>query len=841
MQRISYVQIDSANRQKTLIITPDPKLYNLPPYPLNFVNGSNKIIVNLMNHPFNIDDKVMFNNIVSKNVILQNIMMVKKNSKFVRLFHKHHGLSLYGTYDPTDDSLFTLVDYVHNLPVKFSDTDTVSDNSHKYYILRANHKMSYFTVNLSNIKGIDTTQSMIGNIPVNFLNKQHMIYLLFIKNGSVYESDPNSYLIMLEKKSTINYADGIHRSNTIYVKFNMLFNIPLNDINGEQCLNVVDKTSGSFTVEINDHKAIVDPVNPFYHISDFNDALNISYINQNSGGGNGCYVRKINEITPSYDINQYTYQLNKCYMNVSQIKLLSCSFPNSVYNIYDSPNSSNNKLYWRNLADGDHVYQLAIKPVIYSPIQLKETLESGFSKVSRFNGGSHIVEINLDEPTGTVTFSTFQKLDQMDGLNLVLSVPNNVIDFTTKIDLRSNSGTTSQNPNSIIPQIIKPFNPDTDELFIYFTKNSHQLINGNFPYAYNNLYKFDKYLEGNTFRAIRTSRKLLVNFHRTKMLYPSDMSTLEMMSINTTTRLTNFNFNHLTNEIILANHGLEPGDLIITDQFVDPMYIGHVYVYEVINVSPNDFVVKKIDHGSRYKFIYDSIIINFSMADNTHYWLDQSVNGDTLSFVSVMPQPEHHGTLKVYHPDHQLDIGDNISISNSGNVNGVPAQVINVVHVINKVVDDDHYEILLGAYTPMYTVYNEYIPNTVTIKYPDMFQLLFDKSDTFGSLLGFSGVTPYRHKLTNTSKMKLAPYNYFYICCPELHHIYGAKNVSNVFAVIYWQDGMNTTTQFAPTIKYFDRPIRLSELHISICHPDGNLVEFNGVDHSFVLEITELN
>src|SRR5437870_5717509 len=70
---ISYINIDSGqrNKQHTNIYTGD--LVNLPPYPLNFTNGSSVVTINFPNHQLDIDDQIILNNVISKNIILQNV------------------------------------------------------------------------------------------------------------------------------------------------------------------------------------------------------------------------------------------------------------------------------------------------------------------------------------------------------------------------------------------------------------------------------------------------------------------------------------------------------------------------------------------------------------------------------------------------------------------------------------------------------------------------------------------------------------------------------------------------------------------------------------------------
>ena len=85
--------------------------------------------------------------------------------------------------------------------------------------------------------------------------------------------------------------------------------------------------------------------------------------------------------------------------------------------------------------------------------------------------------------------------------------------------------------------------------------------------------------------------------------------------------------------------------------------------------------------------------------------------------------------------------------------------------------------------------------------------------------------------------------NYFYICCPQLAHVENTAPVKHVFAIIRWSGnpGEIMIDSYVPTNKIFTSPLAsLTELHISCRHPDGQLVNFNGLDHQFVIELTEI-
>lgn len=880
----SYINVDSSQRTKDCIDIYDDVLYSLPPFALKFTNGSSLVTINLPDHPFKINDRIILNNVVSKNIILQNVIMVKKNSFFVRVFHQNHGLSFFGLYNPNNYEDFIKIDYVDQLPVAYSESDNIPDGMHQYYIFKNNSRMD-FDVQFSNIKGCNQGRNFIGNIPINYLNRRQTVYLLFVKNNGSFIYDPNSYLIRLEKKSSINYMDGVNElfsggtcTNTIYIKYHNLFGIPLCYLNmvsknKYSYLTIVETSKNTFTIDTK-YPAIVDPNTNFYHYSDLqnHDMDQNQFIGPNNGGGDKIIARKISSTIQGYpDPNNYAYQLNRIYKNIIQIRLVGSIFPNSQKIINDNPDDViNNKLYWRNLIDGDHIYQLSIFPGNYDTEELRKAIENNFNKTLRyqysqeFDAGIqqsiiesstpndtnlydengyykyHIVKVNISEETDEVAFYSYRKIIQSNTIeNNILSIPDHFVEFT-----------------------ITDFVPGPQELlFIYFTPNSHPQINDIFPYTYYNLYRYIEIMDvGNNTILVELEKDIaiLVNFNIIKKNGSVAESFNEINSINTTTVFENFTYNHLTMEIFKYDHNLKKGDLLITDQFIDPQTIGSIFVYEITTVINNDkFVVKKYNHGEKYKFIYENIIINTESRCPYQYL------GENIFIMNVNPRPENKLLLVVKHPNHGLSEGDIISISNAPSINQVPESLINSDHTINSVIDDNYYAIKFKNYIPIFT---DKIPkpSIITIKYPDLFQMFFNYNDTLGEKLSFrdigceSSITPYKHKIKNTDpyinecvnkiyppkKLNLTGDNYFYLVSPELASIDNTKPVQNVFSIIRWSEnpGNIVFDSYVPTIKIFNPPLPfLNKLHFSLVHPNGKFVNFNGLDHSFVLEIIELH
>jgi hypothetical protein len=108
---------------------------------------------------------------------------------------------------------------------------------------------------------------------------------------------------------------------------------------------------------------------------------------------------------------------------------------------------------------------------------------------------------------------------------------------------------------------------------------------------------------------------------------------------------------------------------------------------------------------------------------------------------------------------------------------------------------------------------------------------------------GFSGVqTNTKNALLNRS-INLEGENYAFICCPQLATMMNTGNVKDIFArVTLDQSPGNMVFNFLSNPKEFDVvPLdKLYELNFSVVYYNNTFYEFNDLDYSFVLEITEV-
>lgn len=874
----TIVHVDSSQRNK------NPKnvykdLIQLPPYPIQFFPNSKNITITQPNHNYKTDDLITITNVVGKNVNLKNPIIVKKNSKYLRIKHPNHGLTLIGTYDDQSSELFEFVEYVGDLPLSYNRNDNVPDGINQNYILISNKTQNFF-INIAGVKGIDNNNNFIGNIPVNFINKKHRVFLIFNKVGVKFVSDPNSYMIELLRPSSTNYQDGVDGNNLINIEYDMLYGIPLNYINASFPITsynllgyqtIVSTTINTYTITLQ-YFALIDPNNPYYNFNDtFDSNINQNIINNNFGGGSNICVRKVSISELGFpNPNNYTITLDDTYRNVTEIKLISTEFPNSIRVI----NTSNNRLYWQNLDDGSPIYYLTIEPGNYKVNELENAIMDAFGTTLRYpysqefltnkyddnlilsltpinsdkydeNGYSkyNIVKVDINHNTDVVSFNFYRQLVKTN--NLI--VPDGGIILTQNGDIKTVYG------NIQFPLL------DTDILYVYYTNNTAS-IPTNFPFAYNYLFQLSEFNSSTQYTCLfNDERSIMFNFY-------NGISNI-IISLNNTTLLTSFSYNFTLEQVIISSHNLKIGDLIITDQFNDPMNPNVLRVFEVSEIITSDIVnLIRYNAGDGPKIIFDNLMINFGNFINPS--LNYFPISPTNSIINASVLPTQN-TMIIYHPNHNLNKGDEISISNSSSINRIPSEFINQTFIIDKIIDNDHYSVNIEIFKYLSVPVLDTSLNIVLIQYPDIARMYFNYSDTLGNILSFfrvgnpDSITQFKSLIKNTDKyevnvsldnlgneyieplkkLSITGPNYFFIISRDLAKYTNSNNIQYVFAKIQLTDEPCSVlfNTFVPVTKVFQVPLdSLTEMTFEFRFPDGSFVDFNGLDHSMTFEITEL-
>lgn len=108
---------------------------------------------------------------------------------------------------------------------------------------------------------------------------------------------------------------------------------------------------------------------------------------------------------------------------------------------------------------------------------------------------------------------------------------------------------------------------------------------------------------------------------------------------------------------------------------------------------------------------------------------------------------------------------------------------------------------------------------------------------------GFNGQQTNTKNSVLTRSINLQGENYAFLCCPQLSTMMNTGDVKNIFARITLDESPGTMVfSYLSNPKVFDTvPLnKLDELEFSIVNYDGTFYEFNDLDYSFTLQITEI-
>lgn len=230
--------------------------------------------------------------------------------------------------------------------------------------------------------------------------------------------------------------------------------------------------------------------------------------------------------------------------------------------------------------------------------------------------------------------------------------------------------------------------------------------------------------------------------------------------------------------------------------------------------------------------------------------------------------------LTIFHKGNFVEKEDIITISNAAKIGTIiDSTFLNKNHTVYEVnITDQTYSVLIGQLNQITNLTEISLdgnggPSTV-IKTKSKFCFLFDKSDTVGKILGFKNVgeknaiTPFKTTISNfdpyiqstnlnyvgdiddkTNILNLSgKYYYILMYLNDYECILNSFNQPTAFAKIL-MSGSPGDIMFNTFINYpleFDFPIpSLDELSIKFTYPDGTLVDFRNINHSFTLRIIE--
>jgi hypothetical protein len=273
-------------------------------------------------------------------------------------------------------------------------------------------------------------------------------------------------------------------------------------------------------------------------------------------------------------------------------------------------------------------------------------------------------------------------------------------------------------------------------------------------------------------------------------------------------------------------------------------------IYNIFNVSINSFSNEVIFYAFKNNNLPNSLSISTIIINNIKYV-----------------------KLTIQHENNLVDIGDNIIISNADDIGIISNKYINKTHIVYDInITNQSYIVLIDQ---LNQITNSTEVNfdgnggaSTVIQTKAKVSFLFNKSDTIGEVLGFKNVgssnaiTTYSNKISNfdnytfytdknsvgdiDTKAKILNFTgdnlYILMYINDYECVINNSNQLTAFAKILLS-GNTGDMLFNTFINYpleFDFPIStLNELIIKFTYPDGSLVDFRNINHSFTLLITE--
>jgi len=228
-------------------------------------------------------------------------------------------------------------------------------------------------------------------------------------------------------------------------------------------------------------------------------------------------------------------------------------------------------------------------------------------------------------------------------------------------------------------------------------------------------------------------------------------------------------------------------------------------------------------------------------------------------------------TITILQRSHGLSVGSKILISGCISHMGISADLLNTEQTVTGIIDANKYTITLSNINLQSSRVDTKGGYSVKIYVPNLFRMRFDYPDTMGNELGFrnvgdsSSITNYGYVISNAdlyqdeittdelgntinvtnNHIMLSGESYILMTCRELDNIINTSGkITNIFAKINLTGipgRMLYDTFVSSPIFFYDPLISLSRLTFSFYDSSGNLFDFNGIDHSFVLEIVTLD
>lgn len=582
------------------------------------------------------------------------------------------------------------------------------------------------------------------------------------------------------------------------------------------------------------------------------------------------------------NISDFRLFLGKSFSNVVSIKLVSLEMANADAAI----NSLCNKMYWINKEDYDlgyPIYTAAINTGSYRMATIQTELDSKLNNVSNKRRGgqgfAHYYIVDMNEDTDYVGFTSI----------LATSAPTNAVQ------------TISGSSTIIINQPAHGYN-NGERIHIIGVRGivggiQSSYINGaynvtvgsgdpdRFSFEIAQVATENADAGGTLIKTGREADWQMLNgqFSDTfadKLGFRSENSSVDISQINPLTSVIVPISNIIPGAVTTIeanNHGLKTGDRV---------FLGNVYINPSIYADERYrgvFTVSAVPNVNSFEIAYRTTSINnineayVGTQRLTMYFPNHGFN----RIVSITKPQVNYDVIEISTLlDHGLETGDGVYLSGTDSIPSIDGYHENI-----RKVDNDTFEVTIediqwisgginGRLTKDHIFYLYGVEEFGGFRKHDLNNTAFEVRDiidadhfTFTTVSGFAdrietgggmslrinskfhgwaGVHDNSPNGVLYKPVNLAGENYAYLCMPGITNdmMMTVDPVRNVFSKVFLtaNPGYVIFNEFVTEpITFEDKPLpNLDEVHFEFRSPDNFLLEFNGLEWSATLEITEL-
>jgi hypothetical protein len=461
--KTSLVNIDSSYRTVYPKNVCTSNVKTLPENPLTFSLGSNTINFYYPDHNLKQGDNIIVQNVEGITKTIINSVYLFKDFKYAVFVFSENNIN--PNYKQYFEKIFCNISLVGDQ----QETNAIGN------------------IRLNDLIGIKSCLIASQDLPLSIqssLISNNSILSIMSSSGSNLLNLLDTKCILIELPVEYDGTQDFYQLNQVF-KINYLHigGIPLGYLNANYPINYYNYQS---SFEVDD---IVDSDN-------FTININLkSFINVQGGGNNILVSKIINTIIGYPDADDYVVNLKKSFNNVTNIELVSTEFP---YVDLAIKKDINDKLYWKNIDDGEYIYSVTVDEGFYSSESFLKNLTGKINSVKRVN--SNLVtesfnnfEITIQSNIQKITFKPYNLTKLPNSLSvskknindttyfiLTVSHPNNLVtpgDYIT-IYNASNVSVTSSDDTTGETILAKQINKEHIVYEVNFRNFTYDIILG---------------------------------------------------------------------------------------------------------------------------------------------------------------------------------------------------------------------------------------------------------------------------------------------------------------------------------------------------------------------------